>query len=51
MKDQHKYMFDEVSLINTLKKSGFAKARLREFDKDLDLLVRDIGSIYAIAIK
>jgi predicted SAM-dependent methyltransferase len=51
MNDQHKYMFDEESLINTLKKSGFAEAKLREFDKDLDILARDVGSIYAIANK
>lgn len=49
MLDKHKYMFDEENLINTLTQAGFSNAQLREFDAELDLLERDIESIYAIA--
>ena len=51
MKDEHKYMFDEENLINTLKKAGFSNAQLRKFDKILDLQERDYESIYAVAVK
>ena len=51
MKDEHKYMFDEENLINTLKKAGFSNAQLRKFDKTLDLQERDYESIYAVAVK
>ena len=51
MRDEHKYMFDEENLINTLTQAGFANAQLREFDAELDLLERDFESIYAIAEK
>jgi predicted SAM-dependent methyltransferase len=50
MKDEHKYMFDEENLINTLKKAGFSNAQLRKFDENLDLQERDYESIYAIAV-
>ncbi|MEE3328731.1 MAG: methyltransferase domain-containing protein [Myxococcota bacterium] len=49
MRDEHKYMFDEEGLINTLLKAGFSEANLREFDQELDLLERDFESIYAVA--
>ena len=48
---QHKYMFDDENLINILKKSGFEKVMLRDFEKDLDLEERHFESIYAVAIK
>ena len=51
MGDQHKYMFDEENLINTLFKAGFKTARLRKYDEDLDLKMRDFESIYAVAYK
>jgi len=51
MLDEHKYMFDEENLVNTLTQAGFSNAQLREFDAELDLLERDIESIYAIAEK
>ena len=51
MRDDHKYMFDEENLINTLKKGGFSEAKLRNFDQELDLRSREIGSIYAVANK
>ena len=51
MKDEHKYMFDEENLINTLIKCGFSNVQLRDFDKELDLLERDNDSIYAKASK
>ena len=51
MRDQHKYMFDEENLINTLRQAGFSDVKLREFDHQLDLKERDSESIYALAIK
>ena len=51
MDEEHKYLFDEENLINTLKKIPFKKVELRNFDKSLDSKVRDSESIYAIAIK
>lgn len=51
MGDQHKYMFDEENLLNTLFVSGFKSAKLRTFDEELDMIERDKGSIYAIAKK
>ena len=48
---QHKYMFDDENLINILKKSGFEKVKLREFEKGLDLEERHFESIYAVAQK
>jgi len=48
---EHKYMFDEENLINTLSKAGFTNIKLRDFDESLDLLERDFESIYALAIK
>ena len=51
MKDEHKYMFDEENLINTLKKAGFSNAQLRKFDKTLYLQERDYESIYAFVVK
>lgn len=51
MKDQHKYMFDEVNLLNLLRKAGFSDVRLREFNPTLDLSERDFESIYATALK
>ncbi len=36
---------------NKLKKSGFEKVMLRDFEKDLDLEERHFESIYAVAIK
>ena len=51
MKDQHKYLFDEENLVNTLKKAGFSRVKLRDFDSSIDRLERDYESIYAHAIK
>ena len=51
MDQEHKYLFDEENLINTLKKVPFKKVELRNFDENLDSKVRDSESIYAIAIK
>jgi hypothetical protein len=31
--------------------SGFQSAKLRKFDKELDMIERDKGSIYAVAKK
>ena len=51
MLDEHKYMFDEENLVNTLLKAGFSDVQLREFDEGLDLPDRDFESIYAKAGK
>ena len=51
MKDEHKYMFDEENLVNTLKKAGFSDVKLRAFGESLDRSERDHESIYALAIK
>lgn len=51
MDGQHNYMFDEENLVFILKKAGFKKAQLREFDPGLDLKTRDFESIYAEALK
>lgn len=51
MNGQHKYMFDEENLINTLLMAGFKKVNLREFDSMIDLSERDYESIYAVARK
>jgi len=45
----HKYMFDEENLITILGKKGFKNARIRQFDKTLDMIERDFESIYAEA--
>jgi predicted SAM-dependent methyltransferase len=47
----HRYMFDEENLLGMLRKAGFRKCRLREFDPSIDSEARRIGSIYAIAEK
>ncbi len=51
MGNEHKYMFDEENLVNLLKKCGFSKVKLRDFNPDLDLKSRDFESIYAIGYK
>lgn len=51
MKDEHKYMFDEENLVNTLIKAEFSDVMLRNFDDEVDLHERDMESIYAIAGK
>tara|TARA_B100001057_G_C22854895_1_gene952340 strand:+ start:1447 stop:2124 length:678 start_codon:yes stop_codon:yes gene_type:complete len=51
MGDEHKYMFDEENLINTLTSSGFSKACPREFDISIDSKDRDFESVYAVAYK
>jgi hypothetical protein len=51
MDGEHKYMFDEESLLFILGSKGFKNVRLREFDPALDLRERDFESIYAEADK
>lgn len=51
MGGEHKHMFDQESLINILFKAGFGRAKIRNFDRLLDLEERRVGSIYAIAYK
>jgi len=51
MGGEHKYMFDEENLLTTLKLAGFTNVSLRAIDITLDILERDIESIYAKAIK
>lgn len=51
MDGHHKYMFDEENIIVILNKAGFKNVRLRDFNKALDLEVRDFQSIYVQAEK
>ena len=51
MKDQHRYMFDKVNLLNLLRKAGFSNVQLRDFNPALDSIERDFESIYAVALK
>jgi len=51
MDGHHKYMFDEENIIVILKKAGFKHVMLRDFDKTLDLEVRNFQSIYVKAEK
>jgi predicted SAM-dependent methyltransferase len=46
MDGHHHYMFDEENLITILKKTGFKTVIQREFDKDLDMEVRNFQTIY-----
>ena len=51
MDGHHKYMFDEENIVVILEKVGFKHVMLRDFDKTLDLEVRDFQSIYVKAEK
>ena len=51
MDGHHKYMFDKENLLIILRKTGFNSVRLREFDKALDMEVRDFQTIYVLAEK
>jgi predicted SAM-dependent methyltransferase len=47
MDGHHRYMFDDENIIVILKRAGFRNVSLRDFDRTLDLEVRDFESIYA----
>lgn len=51
MNGKHHYMFDEENLLFILKAKGFTKVRLRTFNPELDLAMRDFESMYAEAEK
>lgn len=51
MGGHHRYMFDEESILMILKEEGFHNVQLRDFDPNLDHLVRKYESIYVIAAK
>lgn len=51
MDGHHHYMFDKENIIVVLEKVGFRNVRLRDFDKTLDMEVRDFQSIYVQAEK
>jgi len=51
MDGYHRHMFDEESLLFTLKSVGFNNVCSREFDSDLDKRVRQFESIYAQCVK
>jgi predicted SAM-dependent methyltransferase len=51
MRDEHKCLFDQDSLVNTLKKAGFENVMPRGFDDSIDLKERDFESCYAIGQK
>ena len=47
----HTFMFDEINLVNILKKENFQNVSLRDFDPSIDHQEREFESIYALAIK
>lgn len=47
----HTFMFDEINLINILKKKNFQNVSLRDFDPSIDHKEREFESIYALATK
>ena len=51
MDNQHKFMFDVENLINILILNGFPDAKHRDFNNDIDPIMRKHESIYAIATK
>jgi predicted SAM-dependent methyltransferase len=51
MGGHHRHMFDEESLLSTLKCVGFDGVCVRVFDADLDQKVRQYESIYAQCVK
>ena len=51
MLDEHKYMFDEENLINTLSKAGLINVRLRDFDSSIDSPIHRHESIYALCTR
>lgn len=51
MDGHHRHMFDEESLLLTLKSVGFDSVCTREFDPELDQKVRQYESIYAQCVK
>lgn len=51
MDGEHKYMYDETSLLNTLKLAGFKNVSLRDADQILDVPSRVYESIFAIGYK
>jgi len=50
MDGHHRFMFDEVNLVERLQEVGFS-ARIRDFDPSLDRDVRQVYSIYALGVK
>lgn len=51
MNGEHKYLWDQENLINSLRIAGFKNVKLRDYDENLDLFERDFESIYAVAYK
>lgn len=47
---EHMYLYDEENLVNILKQSGF-NAKLRAFDPQLDLRIREHDSVFAVGVK
>ncbi|QPN64316.1 methyltransferase domain-containing protein [Synechococcus sp. CBW1004] len=51
MGGEHKFMFDQASLIGMLNRAGFEQTAARDFEDNLDLHERRFVSIYAVAYK
>ncbi|MDX2481580.1 MAG: methyltransferase domain-containing protein [Desulfuromusa sp.] len=51
MAGEHRYMFDEENIVTILKRVGFRKVRLRDFDSNLDKPGRNAQSLYVLAEK
>ncbi len=49
MGGEHKYMYNQENLVNTIAKCGVRDVPLQNFDKEIDPIERHNGSIYAIA--
>lgn len=51
MDDEHKYMFDEETLLWLLTNEGFTQVQLRSFDPTIDEKKRHHESLYAMGVK
>jgi predicted SAM-dependent methyltransferase len=51
MEGHHQYMFDEENIVFILGKVCFKNVRLRKYDEQLDMKIRDFQSIYVLGTK
>jgi predicted SAM-dependent methyltransferase len=51
MAGHHRHMFDEDNLVDVLKKAGFCRVKIRDFDLEIDPGERVDESIYAEGVK
>ena len=48
---EHKYAYDEETLVQLISECGFANVRARPWDAEIDLESRRIGTLYVDAEK